>query len=108
MWKVIIGLLIVGAAANANQGIENGVYKVRKDDGQNVRQFIMKKDGYINITPMPTGCLHSLSLLDANNRVIRKYRQYQENNMNEKIPAGKYYIQVIPVNDCTINVTLPY
>lgn len=109
MKKLILGLLIIGSGAEAGyiQGIDNGSYKAYKENGQSLRQFTTNKDGYINIVPTRYDCAESLQLLDQNNRVIYNYQWYKERSINTFIKEGQYYIQVIPKNDCNINVVLP-
>lgn len=109
MKRLILGLLLIGSMAEARyiQGIDNGSYKAKKEDGQNLREFKTLKDGFVNIVPTRYDCAESLQLLDQNNRVIYNYQWYKERSINTFINAGQYYIQVIPKNDCDINVVLP-
>lgn len=109
--KLILGLLIIGSGALAEwkyiQGIDNGSFAVYKTDRQVIRQFKTQKDGYVNIVPSPSTCLEQMYLLDGNNKIIGQYNLYGKRLINEQIRAGNYYIQIIPKDDCKINVALP-
>lgn len=100
---------MIGSMAEARyiQGIDNGSYSVKKEDGQSLREFKTSKDGYINIVPTRYDCAESLQLLDQSNRVLYSYQWYKERSINTFIRAGQYYIQVVPKTDCNINVVLP-
>lgn len=106
---MIIGLLIVGAGANARyiQGIDNGSFNVYKNDGQVIRQFTTTRDGFVNIVPSPPTCLEQMYLLDAQNQIVGKYDFFTKRLINERIRAGQYFIQMIPREDCKINIALP-
>lgn len=109
MKKLILGLLIIGSGAKAKyiQGIDNGSFSIYKNDGQVIREFKTVKDGYVNIVPSPSTCLEQMYLLDGNNKIIGQYNLYGKRLINEQIRAGQYYIQIIPKDDCKINIALP-
>lgn len=109
MKKLFMLLMTFESFAEARyiQGIDNGSYKVYASEAQSIREFKTLTDGYVNIVPNPTDCPTSLMLLDAQNRMIGEYKVFFQRSLNVGIPAGQYYIQVIPRKDCTINVALP-
>lgn len=109
MRKVILIMIMLAAGANAKyiQGIDNGSFNVYKNDGQVIRQFTTTKDGYINIVPSPWYCKEKIMLLDYQNKVIGEIGLNSSANLNVAIRAGQYFIQIIPREDCKINIALP-
>lgn len=109
MRKMILVMIMLAASANAKyiQGIDNGSFNVYKNDGQVIRQFTTTRDGFVNIVPSPPTCLEQMYLLDAQNQIIGKYNLYGTRLINERIRAGQYFIQMIPREDCKINIALP-
>jgi hypothetical protein len=111
MLKLILGMLMIGSILQADwkyiQGIDNGSYSVYKTDKQSIRQFKTTKPGYVNIVASPWYCAESIMLLDSQNKVIGERGQNISSSLNVGIPEGQYYIQVIPKQDCIMNIAVP-
>lgn len=109
MRKIILVMIMLAAGANAKyiQGIDNGSFNVYKNDGQVIRQFTTTKDGYINIVQSPWHCIEKMMLLDYQNKIIGERGMNDSRGLNVAIRAGQYFIQIIPREDCKINIALP-
>lgn len=111
MWKLILGLMILGQGLQAEwkyvQGIGNGTYNIYSTEKQSIRKFTTTKPGYVNIVASPWDCTNSIMLLDSQNKVIGERGANTSRSLNVGIPAGEYNIQIIPQKDCTINIALP-
>lgn len=86
--------------------IQRGTTRFQHSMGEQVREFITSKDGYININTSPEWCAN-MQLLTENNQRVQSGMFTHYPSINKEVVKGKYKLLVITKETCNVNIQYP-
>ncbi|WP_321777805.1 TonB family protein [Sulfurimonas sp.] len=84
--------------------IERGTTKFNYQSEEYTRVFETTKDGFINMTQEPHGCIKRVTILKDNGEKIAEATGGIFNSINKEAEKGKYKILIQTKKDCKINL----
>jgi len=89
-----------------NNNLERGNTRIDHSMDKQIRTFETSKDGFVNITTTPNGCIN-FSLLTENNQKVTAGFSDTWWNANLELRKGKYKILIQTKQTCIINMQYP-